>query len=59
VRAGSSYCSQNELALTFSLPGRGAVDEALVVWPSGTTDRWRNLPANRAHTLVERSLKTF
>jgi hypothetical protein len=59
VRAGSSYCSQNELALTFCLPGADLVDEAQVRWPSGTTDRWRNLPANRAHTLVERSLKTF
>jgi len=53
VRAGSSYLSQNELPLTFSLAGQNRADEVEVRWPSGAANRWSNLPANREHRLIE------
>lgn len=56
VRAGGSYGSQSELPLTFSLVGRERADEIEVLWPSGKTERWTDIPANTARTLIESSV---
>ena len=55
VRAGSSYCSQSELPLTFGL-GRAEAGKALsleVVWPSGQVDSISNVQPNQALTVQE------
>ena len=47
VRSGSSYASQSELPLTLGL-GRDATVESLeVTWPSGATQRFADIAANR------------
>lgn len=46
VRSGSSYCSQSDLALTFGL-GADSAATVEVDWPSGTKQRFPNIPANQ------------
>jgi hypothetical protein len=53
VRTGSSYLSQSELPLTFGVGGRGAIDEAIVEWPSGARDTIGPLEAGQAYILTE------
>ncbi len=53
VRAGSSYCSQSELILTFGLSGARAADEVEVVWPSGRIERINNITAGQTVTVRE------
>ncbi|MDE3001347.1 MAG: CRTAC1 family protein [Gemmatimonadota bacterium] len=53
VRAGSSYCSQSELILTFGLGRAGIVDVLEVVWPSGRTERINNVAAGQTVTVLE------
>ncbi|HEX4275411.1 MAG TPA: CRTAC1 family protein [Bryobacteraceae bacterium] len=48
VRSGSSYASQSDLALTFGLGQDTAVTSLQVEWPSGTKQKFANVPANRA-----------
>jgi hypothetical protein len=58
VKSGSSYCSQNELPLTFGLGKNTAtVPSVEVVWPSGTVDRISNLRAGQFLTIKEGSGK--
>ena len=53
VRSGSSYASQSELALTFGL-GRDTVAETVeVTWPSGATQRFAGIAANRRVVIDE------
>ena len=44
--SGSSYCSQSDLALTFGL-GADSAATVEVDWPSGTKQRFPNIPANQ------------
>ncbi|HET8550494.1 MAG TPA: CRTAC1 family protein [Bryobacteraceae bacterium] len=53
VHSGSSYCSQSDLALTFGLGSRTTASAVEVVWPSGTRQRFTNIPANRHYTIEE------
>jgi hypothetical protein len=53
VRAGSSYCSQSELILTFGLGQAGIVDAMEVVWPSGRIERINNVEAGQTVTVRE------
>ena len=53
VRAGSSYCSQSELILTFGLGQAGIVDAMEVVWPSGRVERIYNVAAGQTVTVRE------
>lgn len=53
VRAGSSYCSQSEQKLTFGLAGARAAVEIEVVWPSGRTERIKNVAAGQTVTVRE------
>jgi hypothetical protein len=52
VRSGSSYCSQSDLAATFGL-GKDTTASVEVDWPSGTVQRFANVPANRFLTIDE------
>ena len=53
VRAGSSYCSQSELILTFGLGRAGIVDAMEVAWPSGRLERINNVAAGQTVTVRE------
>jgi len=45
VKTGSSYLSQSELALTFGLARYGRADRAVIEWPSGQVQEFRNVNA--------------
>jgi hypothetical protein len=47
VKSGGSYLSQSELPVTFGLGARDSVERAVVYWPSGRTDEFKNLRAGR------------
>jgi len=47
VRSGSSFLSQSELPVTFGLGKREAVDRAVIRWPNGRVEEFKNLKAGR------------
>ncbi len=47
VRSGSSYASQSDLALVFGLGQDPVVTSIEVTWPSGTKQKFANVPANQ------------
>ena len=53
VRTGSSYCSQNEMILTFGLGKRTAIENLEIQWPSGEVDRYVELKANQLIEAIE------
>jgi hypothetical protein len=53
VKSGSSYLSQSELPLTFGLEKRARVERAVITWPSGRTEEFKNLAAGRSYECVE------
>jgi hypothetical protein len=53
VKSGSSYLSQSELPLTFGLEKQDLVERAVVTWPSGRVEEFKNLVAGRAYECVE------
>jgi len=53
VKSGSSYLSQSELPLTFGLEKRDRVERAVITWPSGRTEEFKNLAAGRSYECVE------
>jgi hypothetical protein len=55
VKSGSSYCSQNELPLTFGLGKLNKIPSIEVVWPSGTIDTLTNVASNQTIVVKEGS----
>jgi hypothetical protein len=53
VKAGGSYCSQNELTLHFGLGAVERVQLLEIRWPSGLTERFENLAADRLYSHTE------
>jgi hypothetical protein len=53
VKAGSSYCSQSELPVTFGLGNQTKVKLVEVAWPSGKTTRLENVKADQTIDLTE------
>jgi hypothetical protein len=53
VRGGGSYYSQNDLRLHAGLGAAARIDAMTVVWPSGLTQKWRDVPVKRILTLTE------
>jgi hypothetical protein len=53
VKSGSSYLSQSELPLTFGLEKRDRVERAVITWPSGRTEEFKNLAAGRCYECTE------
>ena len=47
VRTGSSYLSQSELPVTFGLGRRDSIDRAVIRWPNGRVEEFKNLQAGR------------
>jgi hypothetical protein len=53
VKSGSSYLSQSELPLTFGLGKREQVERAVIQWPSGRTEEFKDLKAGRTYRCTE------
>ena len=53
VKSGSSYLSQSELALTFGLGKRDKVERAVLTWPSGRVEEYKNLSTGRMFECTE------
>ena len=53
VRGGSSYLSSSPLAATFGVGKAASIERAVVDWPSGRTDEFKNLPTGRTYHCVE------
>jgi enediyne biosynthesis protein E4 len=53
VKSGSSYLSQSELAVTFGVGRRDAIDRVVIDWPSGRNEEYKNLAVSRAYECVE------
>ena len=47
VKSGSSFLSQSELPVTFGLGHRPNIDRAVISWPSGRTEEYKNLAVGR------------
>ena len=54
VRSGGSYCSQNDLALTFGLGADDKVTAIFIDWPSGTKQRLTGIVANQFLNITEK-----
>jgi hypothetical protein len=55
VRSGSSYDSNNDMRVHFGLGAATKLDSMQVRWPSGLTEKFDGLAADKIHTLKERS----
>jgi len=53
VKGGSSYLSQSELPVTFGVGRRDKIDRALIQWPSGRTEEYKDLATRRAYECLE------
>ncbi|HXE05602.1 MAG TPA: ASPIC/UnbV domain-containing protein, partial [Bryobacteraceae bacterium] len=53
VKSGSSYLSQSELPVTFGVGRHKVVDRAVIEWPSGRVEEFKNLVAGRAYIATE------
>ena len=54
VRSGGSYCSQNDLALTFGLGTDDKVTALSIEWPSGIRQRLTGIAANQFLNITEK-----
>jgi hypothetical protein len=53
VRSGSSYLSQSELPVTFGLGKQDKVERAIIEWPSGRTEDFKDLSAQKTYEITE------
>jgi len=53
VKGGSSYLSQSELPVTFGLEKQDRIERAVIDWPSGRTEEYKNLAAGRCYECTE------
>ena len=53
LASGGSYYSQNELALYFGLGKAAKVERLTIRWPNGSSQTFRDVPANRTVTYRE------
>jgi hypothetical protein len=53
VKSGSSYLSQSELPLTFGVGRRDRVERAVVHWPTGRVEEYKDLAAGRRYLITE------
>ncbi len=53
VKSGASYLSQSEMPVTFGLGKRDTVERAVLHWPSGASEEFKNLRAGRTYECVE------
>jgi len=53
VKSGSSYLSQSELPVTFGLGKQDHVERAVIDWPSGQSQEFKNLQPQRSYECTE------
>jgi hypothetical protein len=53
VKSGSSYLSQSELPVTFGVGKRDHAERAVIAWPSGRTEEFKNVTTGRAYECIE------
>jgi len=53
VRSGSSYLSQSEFPVTFGLAKNDHIDRVVIGWPSGDSQEYKNLPAEKFFQVTE------
>jgi len=53
VMSGGSYYSQSSMALYFGLGAAQTIDRIHVRWPSGATQTWQSVAANRSLAITE------
>lgn len=53
VRSGSSYLSQSELPVTFGVGKAERIDRAVIDWPSGRSEEYKNLDTAKAFQVTE------
>jgi hypothetical protein len=53
VKGGSSYLSQSELPVTFGVAKLDKIGRALIQWPNGRTEEYKDLATGRAYDCVE------
>ena len=53
VKGGSSYLSQSELPVTFGVGHIDKVSRAVLQWPNGRTEEFKDLSTGRAYDCVE------
>jgi hypothetical protein len=53
VRSGSSYDSQSDLRVHFGLGAAAAVDALEVRWPTGNSERFRDLKVDAVNLITE------
>jgi hypothetical protein len=53
VHGGSSYLSQSELPVTFGVGRRDKIERVTIDWPSGRSEEFKNLEADKAYQCIE------
>ncbi|MBX2826762.1 MAG: VCBS repeat-containing protein [Flavobacteriaceae bacterium] len=53
IGASSGYCSQNSYRVHFGLGDATTIEDVLVEWPAGTTERFDEITINATHDIVE------
>jgi hypothetical protein len=53
VHSGSSYLSQSELPVTFGVAHNEKIDRAVIDWPSGRTEEFKNLKSSQSYECTE------
>jgi enediyne biosynthesis protein E4 len=53
VRGGGSYLSQNDLRIHFGLGASAKIDSVEVRWPTGKTETFKDVAADRIYTIIE------
>jgi hypothetical protein len=53
VRSGSSYLSQSELPITFGLGKSDRIERAVIDWPNGATEEFKDLAAGKTYQIIE------
>lgn len=53
VRSGSSYLSQSELPVTVGLGRQDKIERAVIEWPSGRTEDFKDLAAQKTYEITE------
>jgi enediyne biosynthesis protein E4 len=53
VHSGSSYLSQSELPVTFGVAHAEKINRAIITWPSGRQEEFKNLPTAQSYEVTE------
>ena len=57
ITSGESFISANALDVNFGLGKSTKIDELLIIWPSGTKQKFENLKINQILEITEKTIK--